>query len=580
MNTTIHYLLLLPLCLVLSCTAGFDDINTPLYPEDNRIKGEGFGSGIFPGDSISAQELAYLQSNISALNATFRTLSYEGVYNDYQITTNLTHDIYCGYFANMNPSWIMDAPSYMYHAGWSDARWNHFYLRRTVEYAALARACWFVGHDFKAGTGPYLNLYGMTRIYYAFLISMLTDTYGDIPLTDEQLQGLSSPKASAFRTQEEVYDIIFRMLDDALAHIDPSRAGAFNPGEDDRCYGGDAGKWMRFANTLRLRLALRLSNVDPAKARKEGEAALAHAAGLMKDEKDNLRTVPKFAPVELGGENSGGDENIHALCSYKWNDAGMNKDIEVAYKTLSDVQDPRCAVCWYRPLEERSTESNPVESTRDFTGSRSGDFNIQKPTYIHSLLRSYATNSKQPRDDAWFGYGRESVWLSYAESRFLLAEASLRGWNGAMGKGPFDYFLEGISASMRYYHISYAEEQMYIAGLKILQGQGDNPFAINDREGMLEQIITQKWLAVFPNGNEGWAEFRRTDYPSFIALPMINASGGDVPEGKFIKRIAYPSDAFEGNSNAHYVSTGVRVWWDVADTNDNAGKRRKPDNFR
>ncbi|MDR0543322.1 MAG: SusD/RagB family nutrient-binding outer membrane lipoprotein, partial [Dysgonamonadaceae bacterium] len=562
MKTAI-YALLLPLCLTVSCTAGFDDINQPLYPEDNRIQGEGFGKGVFLGDSIGAVELAYLQANISKLGATFKNFSYEGVYNDYQITTNLTHDIYSGYFANMNPSWIMDAPTYMYHAGWSDARWNHFYLRRTVEYGALARAYWFVGHDFKNETGPYLNVFYITRIYYAFLISMLTDTYGDIPLTDEQLQGLSSPEKPAFHTQQEAYDIIFQILDDALTHINPDQTGAFNLGNDDRCYGGDVNKWVRFGNTLRLRLALRLSNVDPEKARKEGEAALSHPAGLMKDDGDNMRTIPKYAPLEQGGENSGGDENIHALCSYKWYDAGMNKDLETAYKTQSDMLDPRCGVCWYRPMEEGSTESDPMESTRDFSGSRSGEFNIQKPSYIHSLLRSYGTNSKQLRNDAWFGYGRESVWMSFAESRFLLAEAALRGWNGALSQDPFNHFLDGISASMRYYKVSYMAEQMYIAGLTVLKNPSVNPFITNDKEGMLEQIITQKWLAIFPNGNEGWAEFRRTDYPSFMALPLINSSGGDVPEGKFIKRIAYPSDAFENNPGARYVPTGVRVWWDV-----------------
>jgi hypothetical protein len=149
-----------------------------------------------------------------------------------------------------------------------------------------------------------------------------------------------------------------------------------------------------------------------------------------------------------------------------------------------------------------------------------------------------------------------------------------------MNKDPLNYFMEGISASMRYFHISYLEEQLYIAGLKIMQDPSENPFINNDKEGMLEQIITQKWLAVFPNGNEAWAEFRRTDYPSFITLPLINSSGGEVPDGKFIKRIAYPSDAFENNPGAQYIPTGIRVWWDVADTNNDKGERQKPVNFK
>jgi hypothetical protein len=576
----ISFLSFLTSILSVSCTDGFDAVNTPLYPQHNPKEMKEYGNGIYLGDSIDTEELVELQAGIAKMGSEFRNFSYEGVYNDYQVTTNLTHDIYAGFFANMNPSWIMDAPTYMHHAGWSDTRWSHFYLHRTTEYSTLARAFWFVGHDFAKGTGPYLNAFYITRIYYAFLISMQTDTYGDIPLTNRQLQGLSDPESPEFRTQKEVYDIVFELLDDALKNIRPEQTDAFNLGKDDRCYDGDVNKWIRFGNTLRLRLALRLSNVDPEKARKEGEAALAHPGGLMKDNNDNMKTIPKFAPVELGGENSGGDENIHALCSYKWYDAAMNKDLENAYKSLSENLDPRCKICWYRPLEEGSTESDPIESKRDFLGSRSGDFDIQKPTFKHSLLRSYAKDGKTLRDDAWFGYGRESVWLSYAESRFLLAEASLRGWNGALSNSPLNYFLEGISASMQYYHISYLEEQMYISGLKILKDPSANPFITNNHEEMLEQIITQKWLAVFPNGNEGWAEFRRTDYPAFITLPLINSSGGDVPEGKFIKRIAYPANAIDTNPNAKYVSTGIRVWWDVADTNDAGGNRQKPNNFR
>ncbi len=561
-----------------SCTDGFEDMNTPIYPPSNFAEGESFGEGIFLGDSVTVEEMASLKAQISNIGTVFKNFLYEGIYNDYQITTNLTHDIYAGYFANMNPSWLNDSPTYMYHAGWSDMRWNHFYLHRSVEYGMLARAFWFVDHDFEEGTGRYLNAFYITRIYFAFLISLQTDSYGDMPLTDKQLQGVADADAPDFRSQEDVYNIIFALLDDALTNMNPDATNTYDLSKEDRIYGGDVNKWIRFANTLRLRLALRISNAAPETAKKQGELAMAHSGGLMKDDGDNMRTVPKFAPVAQGGENSGGDENIFALCSYKWYDAGMNKDLETAYKELSaSGLDPRCPISWYRPLEEGSTESNPIESDREFLGSRSGDSHIQKPSYIHSLLRSYSTDGKVLRDDAWFGYGRESIWLSYSESRFLLAEAAVRGWDGAFDS-PYNYFSAGISASMRYYNIPYFQEMVYISGLKL---PNPNPFTTNDKEGMLEQIITQKWLAVFPNGNEGWAEFRRTDYPSFISLPLINSSGGGVPNGKFIKRIAYPTDAIDDNPKSPgLVTTGTRMWWDVADTYDNSGNRPHPNNFR
>ena len=106
----------------------------------------------------------------------------------------------------------------------------------------------------------------------------------------------------------------------------------------------------------------------------------------------------------------------------------------------------------------------------------------------------------------------------------------------------------------------------------------------DDKELMLEQIITQKWIAVFPNGNEGWAEFRRTDYPRL--RNHIGHTGSDVPATKFIKRVRYPNSELEQNIEnipAKYNTNdaqAVRIWWDVEDTNDDNGNRKKANNFR
>ena len=148
--------------------------------------------------------------------------------------------------------------------------------------------------------------------------------------------------------------------------------------------------------------------------------------------------------------------------------------------------------------------------------------------------------------------------------------------------GVEDYFKAGVKASMDYYGIDNADAQAYIDGLKVL---ADGTFASGDRERILEAIITQKWMAVFPNGNEGWAEYRRTDYPA-LYNQLTNASGGEVPQGKTIKRLDY---ALSENQNQYFLNhaelqqsntEGTRLWWDVADTNDGEGHRVKPNNFR
>lgn len=135
---------------------------------------------------------------------------------------------------------------------------------------------------------------------------------------------------------------------------------------------------------------------------------------------------------------------------------------------------------------------------------------------------------------------------------------------------------------MDYYQIDKTKAANYIAGDKAITGK---VFQGGDKEKQLEAIITQKWMAIFPNGNEGWADFRRTDYPA-LANQLSNFSGGDVPEGKMIKRILYPNSE---NSNKYFTShpelqqmntQGTRLWWDVADTNDANGNRQQPNNFR
>ena len=93
-----------------------------------------------------------------------------------------------------------------------------------------------------------------------------------------------------------------------------------------------------------------------------------------------------------------------------------------------------------------------------------------------------------------------------------------------------------------------------------------------DPELQLEQIITQKWIANFPLGHEAWAEFRRTGYPKLAAAP-VNRSGGDVADGKFARRLIYPSDEYKTNgvnlnrAVGKDLSNGgdrlsTHVWWD------------------
>lgn len=609
----IHFLLLVfVMCAITSCYDLEDMGHNPYEIED---KTSGAGTEIEDTTKsnnntryadldltykVSADDSLTCKTDLAGAASTFRNFLYEGYYNDYQITTNLSHDIYAGYVANNQPKHAKKSPDYGYADGWSGRRWAHFYDDRSSEYRTLLRA-------FKFNTTPqrYKNMFYVTRIYYAFLALANTDTYGAMPFKVYVQARIPETNNVTYNTQAEVYDCMFRMLEQAVDSIQPDDASQYNVGKEDICYFGDLHKWLRFANTLRLRMALRISNVDPVRAKKEGEAALNNQYGLMESNADNMQTVPKYAPVDMGGMDEGGSENGLTMCSIRYNgESVMSWDLEQYYRNLSTgggtyiirksrrefeekTIDPRCLVSWFRGNMSQNMIASATESVReDFKGCKRGTQapEISMSTLTYSLVRCQPKPlSKKLDPKYWFNDARPTVWLGYSESLFLKAEAALRGWTGKdLTLSTENYFRAGVKASMDYYQIDKAQASSYIDGLKVWK---EGVFASGDKERILEAIITQKWMAVFPNGNEGWAEFRRTDYP-VLANQLSNMSGGDVPDGKNIKRIFYPNS--EG-SNKYFAShedlkransQGKRLWWDVQDTNDNSGKRMKPNNFR
>ena len=409
---------------------------------------------------------------------------------------------------------------------------------------------------------------------------MQTDTYGAIPLEYYVKGAMPTDEKVKYMDQKDVYDVIFKMLDQAITalHNTPSTA-QYSLGENDKCFGGDKDKWLRFANTLRLRLALRVSNVDPQLAKEQGEKAMADPAGLMQNDDDNMKQTPKYSYI------TGGNENIYTLL-YNWSaNVVLSKEMERAYKEQSTILDPRCEILWWRPtaLEDLNQTEPKEDMTKDFNGCENGETSLGGSyTTTYSPSRVFIKQDQKKLDRKhWWCYAREIVWLGYSESLFLRAEAALRGWAGAKGTAE-NLYKEGIEASFNYYQIGADEEgqekiSKYMEGLKGLQA-----FKSGDREAQLEQIITQKWIAVYPNGNEGWAEFRRTDYPRYMKTPKGgNNSGGEVANGKFIKRLRYPDSEVSNPNRPKDVDTqGTRLWWDVADTNDDGGNYVTPNNFR
>lgn len=575
--------------LALAGCHDFEELNTnpyaPIYdPTVENVSADGIDIDY----TLTEHAMASLKGMEGAIGSIFANFTYEGPYNDYQTTTNLTHDIYAGYWGNNVSGFVNQAPTYSYTDGWSASRWKHFYDdRSTSEYSQLVKTFYFCNKDY------YHTAFYITRIYYAFLLSMQTDAYGDIPVA-YYVKGAMPPEENVTYTpQKEVYNILFQLLDQAITELHQENLPAvsqYDLGDNDKCYGGDVDKWRRFANTLRLRLALRVSNVDPALAQTQAKAALTDPAGLMQSQDDNMKQTPKRQYI------AGGNENIYALLFSWTGNAVLSKEMERAYKnqalkesaaadavTFNESSencylDPRCEVLWFRPTPFDSLTTSPLPTEnlkRDFNGVMNGETNVGG-----SYLNRYSANrcilsSDAMNKDYWWNLAREIVWMGYAESLFLKAEAALR-WPSLVDETAEALYLKGIKASMDYYEIDADKANEYISHL-----DGVKAFTGGSKEEQLEQIITQKWIAVFPNGNEGWAEVRRTDYPRYLLAPVNgNNSNGEVASGKLIKRINYPNSESRNPNKPGNVNQGSRVWWDVADTMNDRGQWHTPNNFR
>jgi len=180
------------------------------------------------------------------------------------------------------------------------------------------------------------------------------------------------------------------------------------------------------------------------------------------------------------------------------------------------------------------------------------------------------------------------TWMTVAEGHFLQAEAALRNWAGA-GDAKIHYEA-GVTASFDQHGVNGAESYLenntntpedFVDALNDandIEYPSDVKIAYDNtgsQEAQLEQIITQKWIAMFPNGQEAWSEFRRTGYPRIFPV-VINNSGGTIDTDIQIRRINFVDS--EKNTNAENVTKavqllsgpdngGTRLWWDKAGSN-------------
>ncbi len=333
------------------------------------------------------------------------------------------------------------------------------------------------------------NWTAVGRIMKSYVFSVMTEAMGDLPYT-QALKG-DTVLQPAYDRQQVIYDSLFASLAKASSDIDPPGFG-FPTG--DLLYGGNMTKWKKFANSLRLRLAIHLSNANPAKAATEAAAAV--AAGVFASATDNaqlafLGTSPNQNPIY---------EDVHVG---NRDDYGMSKTF---VDTLRSWNDPRLPV--FSQLNR-----DPDTTTRTYRGLPNGLNDGEGPA-LKFISRIGAFWRETP--DAPLAL------LTYSEVLFLEAEARERGWL-TTGPSAAQLYLDAIAASMQQYGISAAAIATYQGQARVAYDAAGATLA-----GHLQQIAYQKWVSLFMQVMESWTEVRRTGVPALV--PGCRAVMRHIPE--------------------------------------------------
>ena len=326
---------------------------------------------------------------------------------------------------------------------------------------------------------------GPARIMKAYLISLATDVWGDVPYS-EAFRGEAGSQTPKYDTQEAIYtgkDGILENLKIAAETIKNYKG--FSQLEGDIIYGNNLDSWGKLANSLRLRYLLRVSAKYPAAATEI--AAIVTEGNLITTNSENAK-LPflNISPNEFfASTQRSGDFDLFR----------MSKTTETYYSTTND---PRIPTLFQ------------VNSTDTYTGWESGKGNVD---WDGNAVSKLGTRFRTSPDKA------DALIMTASEVKFIMAEAALM--LGSSGDAA-SLYQEGINLNMEYWGVSADATFLTDADVAL---SGSN-------EEKLEKIITQKWMASFMNGYESWFEFRRTGFPKLT--PAISNSNEDKIPVRFL----------------------------------------------
>lgn len=435
-----------------------------------------------------------------------------------------------------------------------------------------------------------VNINSVLRIYRVYLMSIITDTYGDAPFSEAGLGFLEGKFNPKYDKQEDIYNAFFLELEDAVNKIDPTKDKVTG----DLIYAGDVTKWQQLANSLRLRFAMRISNVNPTKAQTEFENALAANGGVITDASSDA--LIKYMTIAFSfGQEAHSDYRGNSLSQLLFgNDPANNPSYlcSTFFNQLYNSGDPRTfkiSRCYYDGLMSATSPDNRVDITQEmiekgiaFSPRDPGAYSWEPwPTgYDSDICAELAVNNPsvtatmarevEPKlANNFLKSDNPGVVMTSAEVKFLMAEATVKKWNVGSALAE-DLYKQGVRAAMDFLTDNYgctattdAEFDTFI--------QDKGAFGHTDNQ-KLEAINTQAWILHFTNPAECWANVRRSGYPK-LKSPAEYGFGQYLTGGTEIPvRLCYPvlessynkksyNEAIErmgGTDNWHSL-----LWWDT-----------------
>lgn len=466
----------------------------------------------------------------------------------HQIEEDLCYDNWMGYMATPTP-FVGNVNNTTYYI-----RWNSFWGREYGSVMSPAKQVIQLAKDNK------LPLFATwAKLIKVLSMSKLTAIHGPVIYSN---YGSTDPVIN-YDKESDLYNLFFSQLDSVQADFGANKNykgfAKFDPS-----YNGNISSWMKLVNSIRLRLAIRISKVAPQTAKTQGEKAMSDAAGLIETNADN------FTISLLGNKMP-----VSVIC-FEWDDTRMGGVME---SFLGGLKDGRVSK-YYTPVANSSLYAD--HPSFPYKGIRNGAYVAAKIDRVPFATVSQDFKSAQTRRA-----------FTAAEVKFLKAEAALRGWAGAgtpkdnyengiklsfadWGAGGVDaYIADNTSTPLNYVDpLDSRNNFTSLSTITVAWNDADN------NELKLEKIITQKWINNYTNTLESWVDFRRTGYPKIphVAKNDSSPDWGVIAADQWIKRMPFVNAERNGNTQAvadavAKMGTGAqddiatRLWWDTGGPN-------------